>query len=354
MDKSHWPTRLQNLHTEPFLSDLPKDVGIAITGRCQLRCHHCFNNSGVDNPHELPLEMIERILGEIVGFGLRHVRITGGEPSFHRQFREVVDACHSRGISMAVNTHGVYSAKMLSYLKTAPIELFLISIDGLEVNNDAIRGHGTFRQAFRSCRELHQTGQNVMIALHVGTTNKGDVQDVIALAADMGVSVKISLIRPVGRAVNELPSQVIQPDDYLKVVQKIIAARKLYPHIRIITDFDILDDPPSGNCQNKPKAASCKAGRTMVNVNYDGAIYPCLFFATSDREFSAGDIYQTTLIEAWRYSSVFQPFRVHRKSETCQICVHYQRSCTGGCPVISHFTTGYLDSHDPTCFAELI
>ena len=243
---------------------------------------------------------------------------------------------------------------MLSYLETAPIDLFLISVDGMEANNDAIRGRGTFRRATHSCRELHRAGQNVTISFHVGEGNRTDVAEIIALAAEMGVNIKVSPIRPIGRAVEELPNSLIQPNNYLQVVREAIELRKKYDRIKTFTDFDILDNSPDNGCQREPKTASCKAGRIMVNVNYDGRIYPCAFFATPEGEFSAGNIYETTVMEAWKTSPVFQPFRMQSKSETCQSCEYYQKKCVGGCPAIAHFTTGSLDARDPTCFAHLV
>jgi len=348
------PTRLRQSVSEPFFTASPQVVGVEITGRCQLRCRHCFNRSGPDNQHELPLDVIERLLDEMLTWGVYHLRLSGGEPTFHRQFREVVKACREREIKIAMNSHGVYSAEMLIYLQTAPIELFFISIDGLEANNDAIRGAGAFRRALHSCRRLRAADQKVIIATHIGAGNCRDVNGLIALAAETGVGIKFSPMRPVGRAIEELPHTLIQPADYLEVVREVTRLREVYPHIQILTDFDILNGASSGDCGRDPNSASCKAGRTMVNINYDGGIYPCAFFITPDGEFSAGNLYHDMVTEVWRRSPVFEPFRIHQKSNTCQNCGHYQRQCAGGCPAIAHFTTGYLDAHDPTCFADLV
>ncbi|MGH9935999.1 MAG: radical SAM protein [Blastocatellia bacterium] len=348
------PTRLRQPVIEPFFSAAPQVVGVEITGRCQLRCRHCFNHSGPDNRRELPVDVIERLLDEMLTWGVRDLRLSGGEPTFHRQFREVVKACQERGIRIAMNSHGVYSAELLDYLQTAPIDLFFISIDGLEANNDAIRGAGAFRRASHSCRKLRAAGQRVIIAMHVGAGNYQDVSGLIELAAEIGVGVKFSPLRPVGRAIEELPRSLIQPADYLAVVREVSRLRAVYPDIQILTDFDILDGAPSGDCHRDPNSASCKAGRTMVNINYDGGIYPCAFFVTPEGEFSAGNIYRETVTEVWRRSPVFEPFRIHQKSEVCQSCSHYRRQCVGGCPAIAHFTTGHLDAHDPTCFADLV
>jgi radical SAM protein with 4Fe4S-binding SPASM domain len=350
-----WPTRLRNAPAAvPAFTAAPSVVGIQITGRCQLRCRHCFNRSGPEVEAEIPLEVIERMLDEMLAWGVRHLRLSGGEPTYHRSFREVVDACAARGIRIAMNTHGVYSERLLAYLETAPIEIFLVSIDGTEEANDRIRGTGTYRRAIESCRRLRQAGQQVMIALHVGRENRAGVGPLIAVAAGLGADFKVSPIRPVGRAADEMPGALLAPEEYLEVVAEVTALRRRYPQIRIYTDFDVLEDLPHGDCQRDPGQASCKAGRTMINVNYDGEIYPCAFFASPDRGFSAGNVRDVSLSQAWRAAPAFEPFRVHRKSDTCQGCGHYQRRCAGGCPAIAHAATGYLDALDPTCFAHLV
>lgn len=348
------PSVLKHATIFPFFSETPKVVGIEITGHCPLRCRHCFNFSGPNNLQELSLQKIESILDEMLQWQVKHVRISGGEPTYHKQFREIVAACKQRDITIAMNTNGIYSSALLHYLQNAAIDLFMISIDGLEARNDYIRGDGMFKRAVHSCQQLQQAGKKVMLSFHAGNTNKEDVSLLIELAATLNIDFKVAPMRPIGRAREELPDIMIKPEDYYEVVATVTAARKKFKHIRILTDFDVLDGLPDNDCQRDPNAASCKAGRTMVNINYDGEIYPCAFFVTEHKEFSAGNIDSISVTNSWQTSKQFKPFREHQKSSTCQGCGHYQKKCAGGCPAIAHAVTGYLDEHDPTCFAKVI
>jgi radical SAM protein with 4Fe4S-binding SPASM domain len=345
---------LQNAPAEPYYTAVPRDVSIEITGRCNLRCRHCFNESGPDNSNELPLEEIEAFLDEVKSWKVRSVRISGGEPTAHRRFRDVVEACRHRGLGIGLNTNGIYAPDMLEYLKSAPIEIFFVSIDGLEANNDAIRGANTFRRAVETCRRLKAAGQKVMIGFHVGEGNRGDVPGMAALAAELGVDLKVAPLRPVGRARRELPDSLIQPRNFYAVVRQLTRLRREYPHIHIYTDFDLLDGPPSSDCAREPGRASCKAGRSLINVRSDGAINPCAFFDGQGEEFTAGNIYRESATAVWQRPETFHEFRVQRKSGACQGCGFYQGRCNGGCPAIAHAVTGHLDALDPTCFADLV
>ncbi len=345
---------LQNPTVQPAFTSVPQQVSIEITGRCNLRCHHCFNESSPSSPHELPLAHIERFLDDVQTWGVRIIRITGGEPTVHRQFAEILEACRRRAIGLGLNTNGIYTEDLLRYLVTAPDDMFFISIDGMEANNDAIRGHGTFKRAVDSCRVLKTAGRNVMIGFHVGEGNRSDVPELLALAAELGVDVKIAPLRPVGRAVRELPHFLIQPRSFYEVVQQITRLRRAYTDIRIYTDFDLLDGPPASDCSRDPNRASCAAGRSLLNVRSDGAINPCAFFDAAGPSFVAGNITRDSATAVWQDPTSFQAFRVQEKSETCHRCDHYERRCQGGCPAISYGVSGYLDTLDPTCFADLI
>lgn len=346
-------TRLVNPQRPPLFSDYPETVGLEITGRCQLACHHCFNLSSPTNPFELSLATIERLLDEMVEWSVKTIRLTGGEPTLHRDFRAIVEGCAVRGISVGMNTNGIHDTSLLDYLCNAPIDMFFVSLDGMEECNDAIRGTGTFRRALASCATLRQAGRRVMISYHAGRENQADLEPLAAQAAAIDVDLKVSPIRPIGRAIEEMPDSLLSPSEYHALVRRVVALRASYPEIRILTDFDILGEHRASDCAPDAMRESCKAGRTMININYAGEIYPCAFFATPDRRFSAGNVRDHDATTLWRTAETFRPFRTHQKSTTCQSCDHYQGACVGGCPAVAHFTSGALDAHDPTCFVDL-
>lgn len=345
---------LQNEPGAPYSSEVPLDVSIELTGRCNLRCRHCFNESGPESGNELPLARIEALLDEMQAWGARTVRLTGGEPTVHPRFREIVDACARRRIGIGLNTNGIFGAAMLDYLKTAPIDVFFVSIDGLEENNDAIRGSGTFRRAVATCAALKAAGRNVIVGFHVGEGNRADVPGLAAVAAELGVDFKVAPLRPVGRAARELPRQLIQPRNFYGVVRELTALRRVHPHIRIYTDFDLLEGSAEAECGYSPERQSCGAGRTLMNVRSDGAISPCSFFDSLGPDFEAGNIHDDSAREVWQRPTTFEAFRIQQKSGECRSCGFYQSRCRGGCPAIAYSTTGHLDALDPTCFADLI
>jgi len=332
-----------------WASPTPQVVGVEITGRCQLRCRHCFNHSGPENAHELPLALVVELLDEMVSWGVSDLRVSGGEPTLHADFWEIVDAAVARGIRLSLNSNGLYTPRMLERLCVAPIALFLISLDGDAHQHEQIRGPGTFARTVEAIGRLRAAGQAVVISFHVSRDNREDLDALAALAARIGAELKVSPIRAIGRAATEFADRTLRPEEFLGVVRAVQAARGRWPSLTIRTDFDILGRPRP--TRDGPAAEACKAGRSMVNVHYDGGIYPCAFF-TNDPEFAAGDLHAQTVSEVW--PTAFAELRGHRKDDACTGCGHFRGSCAGGCPAVALAEAGALDALDPGCFAHLL
>ena len=87
---------------------------IEVGERCNLSCPLCYANSGPDVGGFLPLERIEAMLDAAVASEGEPdiVQISGGEPTIHPQFFEILDAARARPIRhLMVNTNGVRIAR---------------------------------------------------------------------------------------------------------------------------------------------------------------------------------------------------------------------------------------------------
>src|SRR4030065_2458530 len=96
--------------------DLPDGVPpltslyLYIAGSCNLACRHCWIA-----PNYLPdskgglfvkLEHVEKAIREAKPLGLRSVKLTGGEPTLHPQFRDIVTLVGEAGLDIILETKG--------------------------------------------------------------------------------------------------------------------------------------------------------------------------------------------------------------------------------------------------------
>lgn len=340
--------------SERFCTPIPQSVGVEITSRCNLACRHCFNCSGLGAAQDLPLADLESLFDQLQALGLRSIRVSGGEPTLHPDFPAIVQAAARRELAVALNTNGVYSRRTREHLAALPIAIFLVSLDGLAPTNDRVRGQGVFERVVESVAWLRSLGRAVLLNIHLNRSNVADIAGLVELAARLGVDIKFAPLRPIGRARELMAGQVLAPAGFYAAVRTITGLRGAYPERRILTDFDILQEQAGGEPPVSRERACCPAGRSMVNINYDGYVYPCAFLATPDRAFAAGRLRDAPLIEIWRESPAFEAFRTIEKEPRCQSCRLYRRSCAGGCLALSYTCEGRLSARDPTCFVDYL
>lgn len=93
---------------------------VEITDQCNLTCPVCYSDSSPQRPTHRSLEQIEFMLDCVVRNEGQPdvVQISGGEPTIHPQFWEVLDAAKKRPIKhLMLNTNGVRIAKDAEFAK---------------------------------------------------------------------------------------------------------------------------------------------------------------------------------------------------------------------------------------------
>lgn len=93
---------------------------IEITDRCNLTCPTCYASSSPSHGRHRTLEEIEKMLDIIVASEGEPdvVQISGGEPTIHPNFFEILDLAKKRPIKhLMVNTNGIKIAKDIEFTK---------------------------------------------------------------------------------------------------------------------------------------------------------------------------------------------------------------------------------------------
>jgi MoaA/NifB/PqqE/SkfB family radical SAM enzyme len=76
----------------------PAHAEIDITDRCNVACYFC-NQQDVRTKQQISYEHLVRLIDELVGNGLKSVRMSGGgDPLAHRDFGRVLDHLQARGV----------------------------------------------------------------------------------------------------------------------------------------------------------------------------------------------------------------------------------------------------------------
>jgi cyclic pyranopterin phosphate synthase len=123
-------------------------VRISLTDRCNYRCLYCMPEEGVDlvpKSDVLRFEEIERLVRILMGFGVRRVRLTGGEPTVRKDLVELVARLGALGLEdLALTTNGERLAELAAPLRAAGLTRLNVSVDTLSPERFAAitrRGH---------------------------------------------------------------------------------------------------------------------------------------------------------------------------------------------------------------------
>lgn len=116
-------------------------IMLQVTERCNLRCAHCFveaENSG----NEMNIELIKKqIIPSFLENSVKKVTLTGGEPMFHKDIKEIILAFLDNKIGVSVCTNGTLIDKQFIEELTQFNNIhFNVSLDGFSKES-----HGKFR-----------------------------------------------------------------------------------------------------------------------------------------------------------------------------------------------------------------
>lgn len=112
-------------------------IRISVTDRCNLRCTYCMPEEGViwTAPEEiLSYEELTRIVRQAAALGIRHVKITGGEPLVRKGVDNLIrDLKALSGIeTVTLTTNGLLLPVQMESLAAAGVDGINISLDTLD------------------------------------------------------------------------------------------------------------------------------------------------------------------------------------------------------------------------------
>jgi len=233
--------------------DLPEGVPplqslyMYIAGSCNLACRHCWVEPDFSPDRSkgkfLKVEWAKKAVVEAKPLGLQSVKLTGGEPLFHPQFREIVSAIAQEGIEIIIETNGtLVDSGTARFLKDAGRVCFIsVSVDGARTEtHESLRVvPGSFEKAIEGIRALVEAGfkPQIICTLHRG--NVGEIEEVIALAERLSCgSVKFNHVQQMGRGSRmHEEKQGLSVEEIIRIYQRLES--EFVPRSRVKVFFDI-------------------------------------------------------------------------------------------------------------------
>ena len=116
-------------------------VLFSITGRCNMRCRHCYMGAP-EGQGELSLDNMQRILDALCASGATQISLTGGEPLMRTDLMELIDSILARGMAIPdifTNATLIDDAFVAELAARGLDPIFHVSFDGVD-RHDVMRG----------------------------------------------------------------------------------------------------------------------------------------------------------------------------------------------------------------------
>ena len=246
---------------------------------------------------------------------------TGGEPILRRDLFSILAHARHLGFSVSLLSNGVsITPDIARKIASVGVQDVQVSIDGLEEVHDGIRGEGSFKAAWQGIDNLLARGVDTNINLTVSRVNLTQIEGVVKLAAERGVSaVALSRLVPCGRG-REMADQMLTPAE-LAGLYGGLSGLKQSSGI-VVTSRDPLASIPDMTGE-VPDAAfpigGCAAGVFGVTICSDGSIMPC-----RRMDLSIGNIKTDYFRKLWAESPVLWSLRRRQGyHDGCRSCVYW-------------------------------
>jgi MoaA/NifB/PqqE/SkfB family radical SAM enzyme len=161
---------------------------VELTNRCNLHCQHCYEERHAATG-DLSLEILEQVLQEGKSCGIDHLAFTGGEPTIHRQFAEIIARVGAAGYTFSFVSNGVNFPQIYPLLHRHRqwLKGVTFSLDGArEQTHDWQRGQGSYRRVLRAISIC--TVKEIPFNLNITLTarNRHEVAGMVRLAERLG------------------------------------------------------------------------------------------------------------------------------------------------------------------------
>ncbi|MDR3333814.1 MAG: radical SAM protein [Treponema sp.] len=196
--------------TYPAAFSMPLSLQFELTGRCNLKCRHCYNRSGDLPPDAMTVERWKEISKEIVKHGgIFECIISGGEPLLLGDgLFDIMDILHDDGTSFMLISNGFSMTNdAIKKLKKYRYRWIQISIDGSteKIHDELRQVAGSWEKAVNAALMVADAGIPLAIANTMKPETIEDLPEMVRLAYSCGASLLITgEVFPSGRgAINE-------------------------------------------------------------------------------------------------------------------------------------------------------
>ncbi len=340
------------------MMDIPRleHLFIYTTWECNLRCQHCWVGKIADVPTRLTTEAVGNAIEQAAALGLRHIKLSGGEPLLTKRLtRFVIEKAWAKEIDVSMETNGtLLNEEWADFLASHNVSVSISVDSDREEEHDAFRGlQGAFHASIRALDLLHSLGHSAGVVMSISTFDHDKIDRMIRFsAAHHAAFLKINPIVRTGRAVKKNDEFLfsLTPEEMLEIKNRYGAACGselpmilMFP-MGLSAARHILQSPGQElHCGNCPTL-------NLLSIMPNGDLGLCAD-AEMHEPLCFGNLFDQDLPAAWSSHPLLLALREvvpDQLEGVCGKCMA-KKMCRGSCRAAAISEGGKLSSPHPIC-----
>ena len=310
---------------------IPADFHIDLTDACTERCVHCYVPKGQKD--FLPVELVEKALGEFRAMNGLTVHLTGGEAMIHPDFERICRKCVELNLNFIIFSNmTLCDDRRIAFLKEVAPQFMNVSLYSMKPEElDAITQlPGSWQRTMNAILKCCEVG----VACRIATPLLKENQDALPALRKFADEHHMHFVPSA-----DIVAQADHGCGNLAHACSIEELRRVLARDHGL--FHKIYEGKMPSCDAKV----CDIGEARLYLNAKGNYYPC----DSMHEYVLGNVRENTVEEIWKGEKLnYLRGLKNRDFGACASCE--KRPWCKVCPAANFNATGDLFKHHPsTC-----
>jgi MoaA/NifB/PqqE/SkfB family radical SAM enzyme len=289
----------------------PLELHVSLTNKCPQSCFHCYKEAtkcGTDIDTKALIEFLEKTKGKV-----REIHLSGGEPSVHGNFREIIRALEGE-YKINVLSSGIGIDIYYKDIHESNAVLAVTIFSNMPKLHDKLAGkEGSYSEIIQNIKSAKENGISVVVTTFIRNNNVSDILELIDSLECIGVkAINIARIAPLGRA----KDYDVQSDFSIRQEDIDILKEK----IKNLNNVNTIFEDEEENISLPNSIFSCSAGTLVWSINELGEVHPCGVSSVNGMEIG-------TIRDADLFSSKYRKMYIRKIKD-------FRGKNAGGCPFV--------------------